>query len=370
MAPPATLAVRIPSAERTAGGVRPLAGADIPAVADLWTRCFPFETPSPARLAARLATVFLDHPWRDPDLPSLVHEDARGTPVGFLGVIPRPMSLDGAPLRAAVSTRLMVHPEHRGAAALRLLQTFLRGPQDLSLADLGSASSRVLWERLGGAVAASYCLQWCRPLAPARAALAGLAFRRRSRTAEWLARTLDRAADAALRNLPAGPFRRRPPRCTGEALSTEELLACLAASASAYALAPRYTASSLAWLLGVVESKLSPLRRVRVRDGDAVIGWYVYGLAGDVGKVLRLSALRGRFGDVMEHLLDDAYRHGAALVTDRLEPRLGAELDDALYVVRRAPWVLVHSRSRRALDAVARGDAVLSRMEGEWWASP
>lgn len=57
-------------------------------------------------------------------------------------------------------------------------------------------------------------------------------------------------------------------------------------------------------------------------------------------------------------------------MTGRLEPRIGPELDDALYVVCRAPSVLVHSRSRRALEAVARGDAVLSRMEGEWWASP
>lgn len=72
----------------------------------------------------------------------------------------------------------------------------------------------------------------------------------------------------------------------------------------------------------------------------------------------------------MEHLVDDAFGHGAALLTDRLEPRLAAELDDGLYVVGRAPWVLVHARSPRLLDVIARGDAVLSRLEGEWWASP
>lgn len=370
MVPPATLAAPIASPERAAGGIRPFGAADVATVAELWARCFPAEATAPAGLPAHLATVFLEHPWRDPELPSLVYEDARGTPIGFLGVIPRPMSLEGAPLRAAVSTRLMVHPEHRGAAALRLLQAFLRGPQDFSLADLGSTGSRALWERLGGTVAASYCLQWCRLLAPARAALAGLAFRRRSRTAAWLAGSLGRAADAALRALPAGPCVRRRSRLAAEVLSTNELLACLAASAGAYALAPAYTASSLAWLLGVLERKLSPLRRIRVHDAGAVIGWYVYGVTGHAGKVLRICAVRGRFGDVLEHLLDDAYAQGAALVTGRLEPRIGPELDDALYVVCRAPSVLVHSRSRRALEAVARGDAVLSRMEGEWWASP
>lgn len=370
MRSPAAVAVRIAAAERDTGGVRPFDGADIPAVVRLWTQCFPFDRPAQARLPVRIATVFLDNPWPDPDLPSLVYEDGRGAPIGFLGVIPRPMSLDGVPLRAAVSTHLMVHPGHRGAAALRLLQTFLQGPQDLSLADLASAGSRVLWERLGGTVAAPYCLQWCRLLAPARAALAGLAPRTRSRAIEVLARAIGGAADAALQRIPGSPFRRRPPRCRGEALSNAALLGCLEASATGYALRPRYTPSSLAWLLGVLEGKLCPLRRVRVLDGDVVIGWYVYGLAGHVGKVLRLSAARGRFRDVMDHLLDDAFGHGAALVTDRLEPRLVPEMDDALYVVRRAAWVLAHSRSMPVLDAIARGDAVLSRMEGEWWASP
>jgi hypothetical protein len=120
-------------------------------------------------------------------------------------------------------------------------------------------------------------------------------------------------------------------------------------------------------VLGV---KLCPLRAVRVLDREAAIGWYVYGLAGNLGKVLRLSAAPGRFGDVMDHLLEDAAHHGATLVTDRLEPRLVPELDDAVYLVRRAAWVLVHARSRRALDVIGRGDAALSRMEGEWWASP
>ena len=370
MRPSAAVAVRIASPEQGTGGVRPFDGADIPAVLRLWTQCFPFDRDAQATLPARIKSVFLHNPWPDPDLPSLVYEDSRGTPIGFLGVIPRPMSLDGVLLRAAVSTHLMVHPGHRGAAALRLLQTFLRGPQDLSLADVASAGSRALWERLGGTVATHYCLRWCRPLAPVRAALASLALRTRSRALDVLARSVGRAADAALHRIPGSALRRRPPRCTGEALSNEALLHCLDADASGYALRPRYTPSSLAWLLGVLESKVRPLRRVRVLDRDVVIGWYVYGLAGHVGKVLRVSAARGRFGDVMAHLLDDAFVHGAALVTDRLDPRLVPEMDDALYVVRRAAWVLVHSRSTPVLDAIARGDAVLSRMEGEWWASP
>jgi hypothetical protein len=366
---PAAVAVRAVATARAPGGVRRFERADVPAIARLWARCFPLDA-ARSDLQTRLATVLLDHPWVDPALSSLVYEDARGLPVGFLGVIPRPMVLDGAPLRVAVSTRFMVDPAHRGAAALRLLQTFLRGPQDLSLADVASAASRALWERLGGMVAGNYGLQWSRPLAPARAALAELGLRTGSRTAAVLSRSLGRLADVALAPLARGVQGRRPCRFTGEAVSAPELLDCLDAHGAGYALRPRYTAATLAWLLGVVETRLSPLHCVRVLHGDAVIGGYVYGFAGHVGKVLRLWAARGRFGDVMEQLLADASAHDAAMVTGRLEPHAIPEMDAGLYVVCRGPWVLAHSRHGRVLDVIARGDAVLSRMEGEWWAAP
>lgn len=366
---PAVVAVPAAAAARAPGGVRRFERADVPAIARLWARCFPQDA-APGDLQARLATVLLDHPWPDPALASLVYEDGRGRPVGFLGVIPRPMVLDGAPLRAAVSTRFMVDPAHRGAAALRLLQAFLRGPQDLSLADVASAGSRVLWERLGGIVAGSYGLQWSRPLAPARAALAELGVRTGSRTAALLSRSAGRLADAVLARLIRGVRGRRPGRCTRETVSARELLDCLEAHAAGYALRPQYTAATLAWLLGVVETRLCPLRCVRVLDRGAVVGGYVYGLTGHVGKVLRLWAAPGRFGDVLDQLLADASAHDAAMVTGRLEPHAIAEMDDGLYAMRRGPWVLAHSRHRRVLDVIARGDAILSRMEGEWWTTP
>src|SRR6185503_523061 len=131
-------------------GVRPFRQEDLPAIVELRRRCFRFEAPAPDEQVERdLTTLFLDSPWRDPELPALVYEDAQGKIVGFLGVLPRPMSLGGVPIRAAATTRLMVEPERRGVAALRLLQTFLSGPQDLSLADQATGSSRALWERLG-----------------------------------------------------------------------------------------------------------------------------------------------------------------------------------------------------------------------------
>jgi hypothetical protein len=363
MMPPLS-AARPRATDGARGEVRPFRRADALDVDALWRRCFPHEPPpTPGRLEA----VFLDNPWRQPDLPSLVYTDERGRPIGFLGVVPRPMALDGAPLRAATSTRLMVDPDRRGIAAFRLLQTFLAGPQDLSLADFASAASRVLWERLGGATAVRYSLEWFRPLAPARAALGWLAHVARSRTIGVAAWSLGRMTDLPLTRLRGSPFRRSVARCTGELLSEAELLDCLEGCKPSEALRPCYAPETTAWLLGMLRCKLRGLRSIRVRDTDAVIGWYVYGLEREVAQVARLEAMPGRFGDVQQHLLADAFEQGAAAVCDRLPPRRLGELDDRLCVLRRAPWVLFHSPLREVREAITLDDAVLSRMEGEWW---
>jgi len=350
------------------GEVRPFRRTDVAAVAALWRRCFPRDAgPAQGALASVVADVFLDNPWRQADLPSLVYTEDRGVVIGFLGVLARPMTLDGAPLRAATTTRLMVEPGRRGIAAFRLLQTFLGGPQDLSLADFASGPSRALWERLGGTTALHYSLEWFRPVAPARAALGWLAHVRRSSVLGLAAQSLGRLVDFPLTRLAGSPFRRAATGASGEAVPDGELLGCFEASEPGGGLRACYGPETLAWLLGMLRRKLRGLRAVRVRDGGATIGWYVYGLEREIAQVVHLDWLSGRFRDVQQHLLVDAFQNGAAAVSDRLSPRALGELDDRLCVLRRAPWVLVHSGSRAALDAIARGDAVLSRMDGEWW---
>ena len=279
------------------------------------------------------------------------------------------MSLGGVPVRAAVTTRLMVERERGGIGALRLLQAFLNGPQDLSLADQATATSRALWERLGGTTAVLYGLDWFRPIAPTRAVLGYLAFMKHSRAIEAVARSLGRVVDGVLTRLPGSPFRgRAPSRFTGDALTEAQLLDRIDATSDTYALAPQYTPETLTWLLRRIDERLRAVRAIVVRDGAQPIGWYVYGLnRQDVAQVVRLATVPRRLGDVMRHLVADASSHGAAALLGRLEPRLLGEVDDPLCIFRRAPWVLVHSRASAVLDAIARGDAVLSRMEGEWW---
>ncbi len=360
---------RFGSVDTRRAGVRPLRRDDLSEVARLRQICFPFDPPpAPDSLEKDFAEVFLDNPWADSELPSLVYDDGQGRVIGFLGVVPRPMTLGGMPILTAATSRLMVEPERRGLAALRLVQAFFAGSQDLSLADVATNESRVLWERLGGATAVPYSLEWFRPLAPAGATLGWLAHVARSDALELAARSVGRVLDAALLRLGGDLFRRRRPRAAAEPISDDELLRSLDTTDAAAVLRPRYDTVTLEWLLWMLGRTLRNISKALVRDGDQVIGWYVYGVKQHrIAQVVRATAAPGRLNDVLGCLFDDAMSQGAVAVAGRLEPKQLGELDDRLCVLRRAPWILVHSRSRPILDVVARGDAVLSRMEGEWW---
>ena len=59
--------------------IRPFQRGDIPALVALRRRAFHYsEQASDQALAAYFQAVFVDWPWADPSLPSLVSEDERG----------------------------------------------------------------------------------------------------------------------------------------------------------------------------------------------------------------------------------------------------------------------------------------------------
>jgi hypothetical protein len=92
----------------------------------------------PDALARYLEEVYLDNPWRDPELPSLVCADG-GRIDGFLGVVARPMMLRGGQaIRGAASSNFRVRGGERGGPrnpliAMRLLKRFFEG--HLSIGD-------------------------------------------------------------------------------------------------------------------------------------------------------------------------------------------------------------------------------------------
>jgi len=101
-------------AEMNMGRVRPFVDDDISQVVDLHRRIFGMSDKwSPELYRGYFHEVFLNNPWYDKSLCSLVYEEGSGKIGGFLGVMPRPMWMKGRPIRAAVSSQFIVEPESR-----------------------------------------------------------------------------------------------------------------------------------------------------------------------------------------------------------------------------------------------------------------
>ncbi|HWZ27013.1 MAG TPA: GNAT family N-acetyltransferase [Gemmatimonadales bacterium] len=330
--------------------IRPLRADDIDEIVAVRRLSFRHSArPGNGDLGRYFADVFLGHPWQDDAFPSLVYVNGQGRPVGFLGVIPRPATFQGERVRIAVATQFMVHPDHRGVAGVQLLKRFLSGDQDLSLADLANDVSHRLWEQLGGATALIPSLHWTlefphHPIAGGRAA-------RRVLSLVW-----------PRWRAPAGVRRRD---LTPELLGTHlpEIL-------RGTSLLPEYDSRSAAWTFHQLASKrgLGEMRSASLwTDSGEVLGWYVYYADGEgMGRVVHLVARSGARDRVLQDLFARAWSEGLAAVTGRLETALVGHAGRAGLVCKReGPWMLVQSSRPEILEAVERGDAFLSSLEGE-----
>src|SRR5207249_125464 len=84
---------------------------------------------------------------------------------------------------------------------------------------------------------------------------------------------------------------------------------------------------------------------------------------GAVGDVIQIAARSGSCDRVLQRLVADAWRHGAAALRGRLDPRHVQEFSDPRCWLRTGgSWTLVHSRHAEILAAIRQGDAFLSRL--------
>jgi hypothetical protein len=210
-------------------------------------------------------------------------------------------------------------------------------------------------------------------LRPARHALALLEARARvPRTVARALRPLCAMADAPIARMPPNAFQRHDPDLMEEAPDPAAMLSCMSEVLQGNALQPAYDPRSLAWLLqqSALKTRHGTLRSRLVRHrANGVLGWYLYYLQpGAVSEVLQIAARRGAFDRVLQRLLADAWREGAAAVRGRLEPRFVQELSDRhCWMRREGTWTIAHSRHADVMSALHRGDAFVSRLDGEWW---
>jgi hypothetical protein len=253
-------------------------------------------------------------------------------------------------------------------AALRLMQSFFGGPQDVSIAEGSGDVTRRIWERLGGITSRVHSLQWRRPLRP----LGYLHYRSSRRHPSSALRALRpavRLADRAAAGLGWNPL--LPPRPDLETadLTVELHLECLGRLAASGLLCPAYDHEGLAWIRRRLELRGLPLHARAVHpSGASGIGWYLYqGSPGGLGQALQVGAVGMPVDGVIDQLLRDAWGQGLAGIGGRLQPPYMQELVGRSRLLQCDEWVFVHSRDAAIQATFDRGSTFLTHLEGEHW---
>ena len=356
--------------------VRPFAEDDIPLVADLyWTVLRERKGPSPVEVQSCIHELYFENPWIESSIPSLVF-DEKGRIGGFLGVVPRKMSLGGQSFVTAVGGNFVVHPDFRNSlAGLQLLRTYMSGGQDLSLTDSANDVSRTLLERLGFTTILPFSLHWVRLLRPARFAafaMSRFAANAAATSLEFAARPFCAAVDRLAGALSFSPFRQTESPLQAAELDVEALLYCQKEFRNGYSLWPEYDVHSLSWLLSFMTRRKGHgdwLRAVLLRDQAVkTVGWYIYSRApGRMGEVVQIGGERRSIKEILHHLFYDAWSHGVIALHGIVERQLMAEFSEAnCFFTCRGGWMVAHSRKSDFLEPLNRGDAFLSRLDGEW----
>ena len=357
------------------GNIRPLDRADLPEVAALYELVARSgaRTPPPG-LASHFEDTFLDHPWADPEIPSLVYEDDSGKIVGFIGSQVRRMRLDGRVLRFGCSGHLVTEPEARkGAVGAFLMRAYQAGPQDLTFSDTASDYVRKIWETLGGERSQIACVGWGRLFRPFHASANFVGRRRELGRAGRVAEPLLTALDAASVGVARQRLEPPEPEGTTEELLPEAIAEHLPRLRRAFAIRPAYDDEGfVAWLLeqaAAVRTRGQLVKRlVRGSDGR-VRGWFVYYVRpGAIAQVLQVAGAERDLGDVIDHLFHDAWSRDAAAIQGRAEGHLVQALAERKCFLHASGYLaLIHGRDPEVLHAVQSGRALLTRLEGEWW---
>jgi hypothetical protein len=367
------LAPVIVNASRRTGEVRPFTEKDIPQVARLHRSVFRPARRDSARLDAYHAyftRVFLHNPSRLASLPSLVYQEDDGRIAGFLGVVPRRMTMKGQRLQAAISSQFVVDASsHVGLVALRLVKTFLEGPQDLSISDEANDTARRIWEGVGGTTSLLHSMYWTRPLRPARLIASWLRSHGTPAPLAALAAPLTTLADTIAVRM-ASSHRSSAPRGSADDFREETFLQHLPRLAGPGSLRVDYDERAFHWQVERAAQRKAGgrLQAAVVRNDETILGWYIYHLDRDrVADVLQIAATTSSIQDVLDHLFDFAARQRAVAVTGRLEPRfLQALSDNYCFLHRRGPWMLVHAKRRELVRCFQNETAFFSRLDGEW----
>src|SRR3954447_24917178 len=345
--------------------IRPLEAGDLPAVAALMRAHLGGWGDDEAFLAA----TALEHPWADPEIPSLVAlEDGRV--VGWIASAVRRLRFDEREVRGVCCSHLVVDPASRSTAAgALLLSRLLAGPQELTWSDSANDPVLRMWRVYGGQIDHSRACDWMLVLRPLRW-LAGIAAPP-PRGGAWSRELIPVAAFpfqalGARRNAAGGP----DAEVSGEDVGPAEVAEQWPALASKRRIRPDYDEPFLDHLFSLVGRRDGPLTVRLVRRGETPIG--LYACVPGRGRGIRVLHLSGREREVpavMEELVEHSRGTGARFLFGRMEPHLDAPVRQRLAAIGLARRPIVHCRDPELLTVLQTEAALLTRLDSEWfWA--
>jgi len=357
------------------GEIRAFRREDGPEVASLYLKIMRGRGgASSPTLADYLGHIFLDNPWHQESAGPLIYiEDSKI--VGFLGVMNRPMKFNGREVRASVVSQLFFDRTlHHGMGAFALLRKLFSGPQDLSFTDGAAEASALLWEAAGGDAARLYSFNWIRTLRPLRTIQEHSIGRRRSGlwklingAVAGVSGPLDTIAQSLLQGAfkPLTPYEIVP-------VDADTLLKTITEIGWREKLKPDYDPKSFQWLIQqAATAKYGQLRLRITRDSDGKSsGWFVYYLKpGGACYVLQIGSRRSdQYRTVLRALFADAAAGGGSCVKGQSQPKKLVDLTEEHCIFRHPnSSVLIHSKDSELRAAIHRGDAMLTRLDGESW---
>jgi len=347
---------------------------DIPAVAALHAKLFQgADAPPSEQLKSYYTRVFFHNPWYDEQLPSLVYRCGKRKVTGFIGVIPRVMTVNGGAITVAVAHRLMVDQQAgTPLAAVKLMKRFLSGPQELSLADGANDLGRKFWEGMGGSTAYVYSMNWIRPLKPCSYAMSLLKKNKYLRPLAVISWPLCQLADVLASTARNSPFRiQPPPDHTVVEIDDKLLRHCIVELSKSCCLRPEYDVENMRWIWDFIKSNKhrGELKGAAVYNADNLLtGAYLYYLnQRRICEVILLAARNDSRDDVLDQLLTQASKQGAVCVFGRFEPKFTQSFWNRQCLVKRGSWALIHAKNAQLLNIINRGDAHISGLEGELW---
>jgi hypothetical protein len=363
---------------RRSAGIRAFHEDDIPPVAQLWNTVLRDRSAiASADAEGFLRRTLLSNPWSDSDLPSFVYTQRDGRIVGFLGASVRRMTFDGRPIRAISSAHFMIDPTaHAHGVGALLLGRLLSGPQDLTTTDTASAASRALWRGMGGSTSQLGSVSWLRIFRASPVATRVLA--RRFGKEKWFVRSqarplwrlADLVLDRALGLISPRSSRKETRKVSSEPLTPANAAEHLPRITAGFRMRPIYEEAYLASLFQDLDRFADgvPVARL-VHSAGRPVGSYVYLLRPDgICPVLQVACKEEDAGVVLDDLFEDVRARGAAAAVGRVEPHLWESLVQAgTFFFASDGRRLIHSREPELLNAVYSGDALMTRLDGEWW---